>query len=75
MKYNLKNGKKLTVTSICCEGMAGEPMEMVILKIGRKIVRLDDCKKLLAKNDLKELKDYMYQTGAHNYYSAVSYVI
>lgn len=76
MTYNLKEGVGyLYVDCDTVTGMAGEPMDIIVLKIGFNPVRLEDIKHLLSPEDYKELERFIDETNDSNYNSAVSFCI
>jgi hypothetical protein len=70
----LKNGKVLVVDIDSGKGMAGEPMDMVYLKVDGEIVKHDDVKDLIKDPEqAQELDNYLADVAAGNEASAKSW--
>lgn len=73
-ELELTDGRTLVVDVQGGEGMAGEPMEMVFLKVDGKTVRFKDVEHLIKdKEQAKELSHYLDDVAAGNDASARSF--
>lgn len=71
--YKLTTGQLLLVETHRERGMAGEPSQRVILRLGSTPVRLTEVKHLLHPADANDIQEYLDDIAESNTISALSF--
>lgn len=71
----LSNGKILVFEEMDGEGMAGESITFLFLKVDGETVRLEDVSNLMSKSELDDSINYINYVTACNYNSTINFII
>lgn len=72
---NIKDGRTVIVEEEVIKGMAGEPMTIILYKIGDQFVKLSDFIDLMEIEDRLELDHYLECIRQSNDSSTISFII